>query len=274
MNKLYLEPTSMCNLNCRTCFRNSWIGEKQGIMSDEILQKVYMYLRSENNLQTVMLAGMGEPLLHKNITEIVREISSSGKKTELLTNATLLNKKLCTELLDAGLDILWVSCDEAHLKSAKSSDKILQNIDYFNSIRGNSCKLGFTFVVEKNDTDNAYEFAKKFHADEINISGEIPSSPVRNICGLDTVFDTSDTLHKNYCPFIQEEKCFVKWNGDVAPCMQLLHSSYTFLFDEKRTISGDRHELCRLCKPCGKGCKHRRWGYSLFGKSAYKFHDG
>lgn len=237
MKKLYLEPTSMCNLNCRMCFRHNWFDENQGMMSDEVLQQVYQYIKSKNNLQSVMLAGMGEPLLHGRITEIVREISLSGKKAEVLTNGTLLNESMCEKLLDAGISTLWISCDEPHLEGTGNAVQILKNIAYFNSIRKNRCTLGFTFVVEKTCTDKIYEFAEKFCADEVNISGVIPSTPVKEICSLNTIFGESDTLHKNYCPFIQEEKCFVKWNGDVSPCMQLLHSSYTYLFEEKRKVA-------------------------------------
>ena len=206
-------------------------------MSDEVLQKVYMYINESNELETVMLAGMGEPLLHKKSVEIVKQISLSCKKAELLTNGTLLDKKMCDNLIMAGLDTLWISCDEAHVESAESSVKTLKNIEYFNSIRKNKCKLGFTFVVEDACMDKIYEFAKKFYADEINISGVIPSVPVNDICSINTILGENDTLYKNYCPFIGEEKCFVKWNGDVSPCMQLLHSSYTYLFEEKRKVT-------------------------------------
>ena len=118
MKKLYLEPTSICNLNCRTCFRNNWFNEKQGMMSDEVLQNVYTYLNKSNELQSVMLAGMGEPLLHKKTVEIVNQISSSGKKAEILTNGTLLDEKTSDALIRAGLDTLWISCDEAHLENS------------------------------------------------------------------------------------------------------------------------------------------------------------
>lgn len=33
--KLYLEPTSLCNLNCRTCIRNVW-NEPMGNMSETV----------------------------------------------------------------------------------------------------------------------------------------------------------------------------------------------------------------------------------------------
>ena len=33
--KVYLEPTTLCNLHCKICFRHGWIGERLGHMSDE-----------------------------------------------------------------------------------------------------------------------------------------------------------------------------------------------------------------------------------------------
>lgn len=237
MKKLYIEPTSMCNLSCRTCFRNNWFDEEQGVMPDEVLKEIYSFIKKSGNLESVMFAGMGEPLLHEKIVEIVKQISLLGKKVELLTNGTLLTKTMSEELVMAGLDALWVSCDEAHIQSTGTSGALTKNIESFNNIRKNKCKLCFTFVVEKYCTHHIYEFADKFWADEINISGAIPSSPVGEMFGMDTILGKNGFEYKNYCPFINEEKCFVKWNGDVSPCMQLLHNSYTYLLKEKRKVT-------------------------------------
>ena len=38
--KIYIEPTSMCNLGCAICFRHGWINEKLGRMSMEDFEKV------------------------------------------------------------------------------------------------------------------------------------------------------------------------------------------------------------------------------------------
>jgi len=233
MKKLYIEPTSMCNLNCKTCFRNNWFDEKQGFMSEEILKEVYDYINKSKRLEAVMLSGMGEPLLHENAADIIAQISMTGKSTEILTNGTLLSERMCDELIVAGLSSLWISLDEAHIQSTESSAALFVNIKYFNSIRKDKCRLCFTFVVEGDDLDGIYRFADEFKANEINISGVIPYSPVKEMQSSceQTVF------LRNYCPFIQEEKCFVKWNGDVSPCMQLLHNSYTYLFEEKRSVA-------------------------------------
>ena len=38
--KLYVEPTSRCNLRCSMCFRNGWIGEQTGHMRPELFEKL------------------------------------------------------------------------------------------------------------------------------------------------------------------------------------------------------------------------------------------
>ena len=47
-----------------------------------------------------------------------------------------------------------------------------------------------------------------------------------------------EPLHRKmgHCPFVQENNVFVKWNGEVSPCMALLHPSETFLHNKHRTI--------------------------------------
>ncbi|MBR4473926.1 MAG: SPASM domain-containing protein [Oscillospiraceae bacterium] len=44
------------------------------------------------------------------------------------------------------------------------------------------------------------------------------------------------TRRENWCRFIEEEHCFIRWDGDVSPCMGLLHTSDTWLGDHKRRI--------------------------------------
>ena len=39
-----------------------------------------------------------------------------------------------------------------------------------------------------------------------------------------------------WCRFVNEDNVYVSWDGDVVPCMGLLHSSYTYLFGTKRKV--------------------------------------
>jgi MoaA/NifB/PqqE/SkfB family radical SAM enzyme len=40
----------------------------------------------------------------------------------------------------------------------------------------------------------------------------------------------------DYCRFVQEGNVFVRWDGEVCPCMSLLHESKTYLYNYERKI--------------------------------------
>ena len=44
------------------------------------------------------------------------------------------------------------------------------------------------------------------------------------------------TRRTDWCRFIEEGHCFIRWDGDVSPCMGLLHTADTYLGDHKRRI--------------------------------------
>ena len=54
------------------------------------------------------------------------------------------------------------------------------------------------------------------------------------------------TRRTNWCRFIEEGHCFVRWDGDVSPCMGLLHTADTYLNDHKRRIW--HHSFGNVCK--------------------------
>ena len=254
IEKLYIEPASACNLNCKMCFRHSWINEKFGFMSEKTFKHILEDV-SNNKLKSVMFGGMGEPLLHKNIVRMVHSFSEQNIKTELLTNATLLTRECAEELIEAGLGTLWISVDgfdrEEYEKihSGSRFDLIMQNVEDFNKIRKN-CSMGLTFVIMEDNIDNLVKinkFADDLSFEYINLSYEVPSAPREsfNSC-YDTGFLTGrqervdfSNFHprrKNYCPFIEENNCFIKWDGEVVPCMQLLHNSFSYFYEEERRI--------------------------------------
>ena len=44
------------------------------------------------------------------------------------------------------------------------------------------------------------------------------------------------TDRHNRCPFIEQRSMSVDWEGSVSPCLALLHSHESYLFDIKRSI--------------------------------------
>ena len=102
IRKLYVEASSRCNLACKMCFRHSWIGERFG----DLDPAVFVRLMDEpviSACETVFFGGMGEPLVHPGLADMAALASAHGKKTELVTNGTLLTEEKSRELLKAGV---------------------------------------------------------------------------------------------------------------------------------------------------------------------------
>jgi MoaA/NifB/PqqE/SkfB family radical SAM enzyme len=110
--KVYIEPTNRCNLQCVTCIRNSW-GEPLGEMAPATFARIIEGLRDFPSPPDFLFGGLGEPLSHPDIVEMVRQAKALGSSVELITNGMLLEKSLSMQLIDAGLDTLWVSLDGA-----------------------------------------------------------------------------------------------------------------------------------------------------------------
>jgi len=110
--KVYIEPTSRCNLSCRTCIRNAW-QKPQGNMSSSTFDRLIKSLRELLFPPDVFFGGFGEPLLIPRIAEMVARVKAVAGKVEIITNGMLLTDQLSRELIDAGLDMLWVSVDGA-----------------------------------------------------------------------------------------------------------------------------------------------------------------
>ena len=87
---LMLEPLFRCNLACSGCGKIDYPDEilNQRLSAQDCLDAV-----DECGAPVVAIAG-GEPLLHKELPEIVEKILARGKFIYLCTNALLLDKRI------------------------------------------------------------------------------------------------------------------------------------------------------------------------------------
>jgi len=108
--KIYVEPTSRCNLRCRTCVRGTW-EEPSGDMAWAVYEALLDDLSQLPGPHTLAFAGIGEPLLHPRFVDMIAAAHQAGMRTEVTTNAILLSPDLVTDLRRAGLDQLVVSID-------------------------------------------------------------------------------------------------------------------------------------------------------------------
>jgi hopanoid biosynthesis associated radical SAM protein HpnH len=87
---LMLEPLFRCNLACAGCGK---IDYPDDILNQRLSVEECIGAADECGAPVVVLAG-GEPLLHKELPQIVRRLLAKGKFVTVCTNALLMEKKL------------------------------------------------------------------------------------------------------------------------------------------------------------------------------------
>jgi len=94
----WLEPTAKCNLHCDGCYRKNEDSHKSLAVIREELD-TFCKLRKCDGIS---IAG-GDPLLHPDILDIVREVKKRNLKPIINTNGLALTKDLLIELKKAGV---------------------------------------------------------------------------------------------------------------------------------------------------------------------------
>lgn len=149
-----IEPTFRCNLKCPTCPRNSTEGGHFD-MAPAVFSRICEELAYA---QSMDLTGWGEPLLHPDLTIMIRKAKEKGLPVSMTSNGTLLTEKMTSELIDAGLDKLAVSVDgmtpETYepIRRGAVYSKVCQNIKAAVSLvnkKSSSLEVSLAFTIQK-----------------------------------------------------------------------------------------------------------------------------
>lgn len=298
VQRLYIEPTSACNLNCVTCIRKTW-KEEMGFMGRDEFDGLVNDIKKIKTLDSVMFGGFGEPTHHPDIHHMIKSINDLGIRTEITTNGTNLTEDNIKKLMDAGLKNLWVSVDSMdmdkfnQIREGADFAQVFENLMTLKKLnRGKDKKitLGIAFVVTRDNAEDLSKlkgFASKVWAEKISVSNVIPYDremeekmlckktlfkplayrsqdkirkgtkevmiPEISLPRMDYNHYTKEGLYdiyasmmktktlgedfkeyNDYCRFVNEGMVFVRWDGEVSPCMGLLHSYTTYLNGNKR----------------------------------------
>ncbi len=190
LKKIYIEPTNACNLSCKTCIRNVWEDETEGMMDRDIFEALIYGLKEFPDVQTLAFAGFGEPLMHPDFSEMVRKAKSNGLCTEVTTNAMLLTRHLAQNIVEAGIDQLVVSIDGTSAESfgdvreGASFEKVIENVREFSRLSeygsGQHAVIGIEFVAMRsniNELPGLQNVAKQIGANFIIVSNVLIYSP-------------------------------------------------------------------------------------------------
>ena len=135
---LYLEVTNRCNLLCTTCPRTYVELEPPADMAWELFTTI---VDQVPNVQRAVLHGVGEPMLVKNLPQMVRYLKDRGIYTLFNTNGTLLTERNGRAMIDAGLDEMRVSLDASNptsylaVRGKNYFARILHNVRQFREIQ-------------------------------------------------------------------------------------------------------------------------------------------
>jgi putative metalloenzyme radical SAM/SPASM domain maturase len=110
--KLYIETTTRCNLKCSKCVKYA---KGSDIREGEIDMATFTALSvAFKNCNSVILNGIGEPLLHPHLPEMIRFVKNTMPregKIGFQSNGVLLTPDFASELLQSGLDTICFSVD-------------------------------------------------------------------------------------------------------------------------------------------------------------------
>jgi radical SAM protein with 4Fe4S-binding SPASM domain len=220
--EITLESTAKCNLYCPMCPRAIYTFDNENM-------DLALYRRiiegCKEHVEFVWAYGIGEPMLHPNIFEMIRFTREAGLRTGLSTNATLLDDTRAEMLLDCGLDYIILAFDGAtkdtyeRYRMGASFEKTRANILVFlnkKQSRKSRIHVVLQMVLLRENMSELKAYKKlwsipgvdeiRFKRDEIQIGDS--ASPQSRLEGR----------RRNPCHLLWRGPLHVRHDGLVQPC--------------------------------------------------------
>ena len=131
-DRVYVESTNVCNLDCIMCPTGLHIDTRpKGYMEWDLYTQIIDEIAPF--AEAVVLHSWGEPLLHQRILDMIRYAKERDVFVETSTNATLLDEETARKLIDSGLDRVYLSMDGL----TKETYEKVRVKGHFETVRGN-----------------------------------------------------------------------------------------------------------------------------------------
>jgi len=270
LRKLYVEPTTACNLKCRICIRNTW-EDPIAHMSMQTYQLIVDSLVDLPDLKRVVFTSFGEPFTHPRLLDMIEAVRKRDLAVTVGTNGLLLDTKIAAELVKLGVERVMVSIDGgkpdtyAAVRGAMLS-QVVEHIRGLNeakrALRSLYPAVGIEFVALRSNVAELDVLAKM--AAELNISRMLVSNvlpyteelreevlysyepvPPFKASGWALKLDAwvswatqeMPRMHwgaERRCRFVQDHASIVGWDGGVSPCYALSHNYSYYAVDGRK----------------------------------------
>jgi len=164
-----ISPSGTCNHRCTYCALDFM--EYQARFLDKFLLTDRLSEMASLGLKSIMYAGEGEPLLHKDIGEIINHTKKVGIDVSITTNGVLLKDDLIESTLE---NITWIKVSingatketyaKIHRASPDNFERVIKNMSYAVKIRNNrgyKCTLGMQLMLLPENCHEAVLLAQR-----------------------------------------------------------------------------------------------------------------
>ncbi|SMP66441.1 radical SAM protein [Anoxynatronum buryatiense] len=273
IHKIYLELTDRCNLNCAICYRKSWDEDQFNLdMSEDVLKKVEASLKEVKGIKKLVLGGIGEPLYHPQILEILERFSQYP--LHITSNGTMMSAAMVDALVGRVQEIT-ISVDGVgkafEAIRGISVDVVAEGIRRLQQRKSELDtawpRISLQFVASRQNIDQIYavlDLAHELGCGKLILSHLIPQTEenkhqyLYGFAGL-TSHETQLLFHKirmyshrktvtvqfpqavlkteRACAFIEDVTTYITAGGDVVPCYRFSHPYEEYVFGRKKQVT-------------------------------------
>ncbi|MDH3452280.1 MAG: radical SAM protein [Gammaproteobacteria bacterium] len=171
VKQLDMELNGGCNYKCPMCPQAD--GRERPFLKKlpiEVFEKV-IDDAMQYGLDTVSLHGSGEPTLNRDMAKFVRLVKDKDLRCISFTNGLKLTEKLSRELIEAGIDVLRISCigydreSYAHWMSKDTFETVRANVKRFvelnQELSGHSEVHLYHLITELEDVEREVELYRR-----------------------------------------------------------------------------------------------------------------
>lgn len=259
---LHFEVTDLCNNRCPHCYGSSWLqgGKRVRPSIDEVARRI-----AEYDLFDVVITG-GEPLVLgiPGLSRLFGLFSSKNIQFSLNTNARLLTKDTCRDLVDSGLRSVLISLhsweDEIHDDIVKVSNAAVETkAGIYNAIK-NGLHVSVNQVISNRNIHTMYTTAK-----ELEKMGVDHISLTRTLAPLDAEYQNEAIDIERYID--EYIKCKEQINISVSSLLPIPYCADSRIKDlpDKLHCSGGVTSAVISCYGDVRFCPHDTevWGNIL-----------
>lgn len=107
-----IEVNDQCNFHCVYCPYDTDPNHEMSVLDQQKVEEIIDRLANDHALDGYLLFNvLGEPLMYSGICDVIKYANSSGLKTKLVTNGSLLTKKNIDALIDAVPTLFKISVE-------------------------------------------------------------------------------------------------------------------------------------------------------------------